>query len=141
MTLLTKWIRQPWHNLFDWNVEILGEKVQLGVCKETGHFDTKLFWYIHKQWNCTQILFTLSLFCTWTRKTFWVNIICSLSHVEQFTPWLNKLVSKWLCIKITSNRLQYYFMWHLEISITLFFRPGYLLVKAASIIFCCIEHL
>ena len=141
MTLLTKWTRQPWHNLFNWKCWNFRKKSAAGCLQGKRHFDTKLFWYIHKQWNCTNILLTLSLVCTWTRETFWVNIICSLSHVEQFTPRLNKLVLKRLCIKMTGNRLQYYFIWHLEISITLFVRPGYLLVKATNIIFCCIEHL
>ena len=39
--------------------------------------------------------------CAWARKTFWVNIPCSLPHVRETiynSTWLNKLVSKRLCI-------------------------------------------
>ena len=59
------------------------------VCsvRETSHFDTKSFqyksfWYKLKQWNCTKMLFTSGTVCEWTRKTFWVNILRSLSQVR-----------------------------------------------------------
>ena len=48
-----------------------------------------------KQRNCTKIPNTSSIVCTWTGKTFGVNILRSLSQVrETFSPLLNKLVSK-----------------------------------------------
>ena len=60
-------------------------------------FQYKSFWYELKRWNCTKILFTSSRVCPWTRKTFWLNILCSLSQlkdVKLFTLRLNILVSK-----------------------------------------------
>ena len=57
-----------------------GQNTDRSVCKQTSRFDTKSFQYksfgykLLKQWNFTNILFTSSLVCEWTRKTFKVNI-------------------------------------------------------------------
>ena len=49
---------------------------------ETGHFDSKLFWYELKQWNFAKSFkITSKKVCIWTRKTFWVNIFHSVSQV------------------------------------------------------------
>ena len=36
-----------------------------------------------KQWNCQKISITSSKGCNWTRKTFWVNILRTLSQVPK----------------------------------------------------------
>ena len=61
-------------------------------CPETGCFETMLFQYELKQWRCTKILITSSIVCAWTRKTFWVNILCSL-HCK---PSMRYLQLRWI---------------------------------------------
>lgn len=70
-------------------------------CPKTGCFDTMLFQYKLKQWSCTKILITASIVCTWTRKTFWVNILCSL-HCK---PSMHYLQLSWI------NLYQNHFHW------------------------------
>ena len=68
-------------------------------------FRNKSFWYELKQWNCTKISFTSSNIFAWTKETFWVNALRSLSQVSgTFTPPLSKLVSKRLHIETTLYR-------------------------------------
>ena len=71
------------------------------------------FRYKLKQWNYTKILITSSKICNWTRKTFWVNILRSLSHerenyfhltginLYQNDLYQNNFLSKWLVTKLT----------------------------------------
>ena len=69
---------------------------------KTGRFDTKSFqyksfWYKLKQWNCTKILFTLSIVCEWTRKHFgWISSFFKPSmwnylHLEWINLYANDL--------------------------------------------------
>ena len=39
---------------------------------ESGHFDSKSFWYELKQWNFAKSLITSQKVWIWIRKTFWV---------------------------------------------------------------------
>ena len=67
---------------------------------ETGHFDSKLFWYELKQWNFAKSFkITSKKVCIWTRKTFWVNIFHSLSQVcETIYRYIHrlKLFDNWI---------------------------------------------
>ena len=51
--------------------------VTTGINPET----VRSFQYELKQWNCTKISIPSSIACSWTRKTFLVNILRSLSQV------------------------------------------------------------
>ena len=55
-------------------------------------FRYKSFPYELKQWNCTKIWITSSKVCNWTRKTFWVNILRSLT--QRISLYRNDFVSK-----------------------------------------------
>ena len=55
-------------------------------------FRYKSFPYELKQWNCTKIWITSSKVCNWTRKTFWVNILRSLS--QRISLYRNDFVPK-----------------------------------------------
>ena len=63
------------------------------------------FRYKLKQWNYTKILITSSKICNWTRKTFWVNILRSLSHERETIFTSQELTCiKTTCIKTTLYR-------------------------------------
>ena len=75
-------------NSFKWDRKNVNmeQNTDPSLCMETSRLDTKScqyksFWYKLKQWNFTNIRFTSSIVCEWTRKTFWVNIF-SLSQVR-----------------------------------------------------------
>ena len=65
---------------------------------ETGHFDSKSFWYELKQWNFAKSLITSKNVCIWTRKTFWVfhslSQVCEtiyryIHRLKLFDNWIN----------------------------------------------------
>ena len=35
-----------------------------------------------KQWNCKEVSIASSIVCAWTRKTVWVNFLCSLNQAH-----------------------------------------------------------
>ena len=55
-----------------------------------------------KQWNCTKISITSRKVCSWTGKTFWVNILRSLNQVRE--PIYTSMGLT--CIETTGNRTQ-----------------------------------
>ena len=57
--------------------------------------------YELKKWNCTKISITSSKVCSWTRNTFWLNILRSLSQVRE-TIYISKELTK-TCIETTGN--------------------------------------
>ena len=62
-------------------------------------FRNRSFRYEFKQWNCAKILISSSKVCNWTRKIFWVNILCSLSQLRE-TVYTSKELT---CIETTGN--------------------------------------
>ena len=109
------------------------------------------FQYELKQWSCTKILITSSIVCAWTRKTFWVNILCFLHckpsmcylqlswiNLYQNHFYQNDFVSKWpvselpnlsvavnqnlLRLRIFSNKLCLFFSQGSRIKVCFYFR-------------------
>ena len=79
---------------------------------ETGHFDSKLFWYELKRWNFAKSLFTSKKVCIWTRKTFWVNIFHSISFTGTYILKKFQLFDNWIncnccCCWYTSKERNY----------------------------------
>ena len=65
---------------------------------ETGHYDSKSFWYELKQWIFAKSLITSKKVCIWTRKTFWVfhsliqvceTIYRYIHRLKLFDNWIN----------------------------------------------------
>ena len=65
-------------------------------CFVASRFDTN-----SKQWNCTKISITSRKVCSW--KTFWVNILRSLSQVRE-PIYTSKTLKELTCIETTGNR-------------------------------------
>ena len=69
--------------------------------RDTKLFRYKSFRYDLKQLNCTKISITSRKVCSW--KTFWVNILRSLSQVRE-PIYTSKTLKELTCIETTGNR-------------------------------------
>ena len=69
--------------------------------RDTKLFRCKSFRYELKQLNCTKISITSRKVCSW--KTFWVNILRSLSQVRE-PIYTSKTLKELTCMETTGNR-------------------------------------
>ena len=56
---------------------------------------------MNSHWNCTKMSFSSSIVCAWTRKTFWMNTLCSSSQIRGAIYWIN--LHRTTRIETTSN--------------------------------------